>query len=568
MLLLFCLCRVSAAWAEDAKSGTPAPEPAKTEAKTEEAKSAAPAPDPHVSQDPTGGTVGGDYGPEWAGAAKPGEPTMDEMKAQILKLRGGLNLFWTCLAGFLVFFMQAGFAMVETGFTRAKNAAHCMGMNMMVFVIGFIGYYICGFALMFGGFGALGTLGGANLQDGMFKIGDWGICGTKGFFMHGFFDSQVLAFYMFQMVFMDTAATIPTGSMAERIKWSAFVWMSFFITMVTYPLVGCWVWGGGWLAQIGAKWGWGMGAIDFSGSGVIHMVGGWTALAGAIVLGPRIGKFDKKGNARAIPGHDVPMAVIGTIILFFGWFGFNPGSTLAATDGILSVAAVNTMIAGVFGGFSSMLYMMHVHQAKKPDVGMMCNGILAGLVAITAPCAFVSPTASVIIGVTAGVLVVLAVVFVENTLKIDDPVGAFSVHGVNGLFGVLAVGLFACGTYGAGLNGVPNVHGKFGVLGMFPIGALDPETPWFYMGQMKAQLFYGVVDALFVFGLEFAFFKVYHAVWGLRVSEEDEIAGLDVPEMGTPAYPDFTIRESHAGVAEMTAEPAPMPVAVKKPSPA
>ncbi len=571
MLMVFCLCRFGTAWAEDK---TAAPEAAKTEpaktdaAKTEEAKSE---PDPHLSQDPTGTSQGSELGPDYSGAATPGKPTLEEVSAMTLKTRNGLNMLWTCLAGFLVFFMQAGFALVETGFTRAKNAAHCMGMNMMVFVIGFIGYYICGFAFMFGGAGeVLGNLGGSKLLNHPITVGDgWNILGFKGFFMQGFFDAQILAFYMFQMVFMDTAATIPTGAMAERIKWGAFVWMSFFLTMITYPVIGCWLWGGGWLSQLGVKWHWGMGAIDFSGSGVIHMVGGWTALAGAIVLGPRIGKFDKDGNSRAIPGHDIPMAVLGTIILFFGWFGFNPGSTLAATDSILPVAAVNTMIAGVFGGFSSMLYMMFVHPAKKPDVGMCCNGILAGLVAITAPCAFVSPTASVIIGAIAGVLVIVSVGFVENTLKVDDPVGAFSVHGVNGLFGVLCVGLFACGTYGAGFNGVANVEGKYGVLGMFPIGAVDSTTPWFYMGQMKAQLFFAVVDILFVFGLEFAFFKVYNSIWGLRVSEQIEIEGLDIPEVGCPAYPDFVVRETYSmGGSPTVAEAKPIAVTVKKPSPA
>ena len=530
----------------------PAPAaPAPAAAADPAAPAAAAAPDPHASPDPSGGTIGSDYGLEFSGAKTPGKPTNDELIGQVTKLRGGLNMLWTCLAGFMVFFMQAGFALVETGLTRAKNAAHTMGMNMMVFCIGFIGYYICGFAFMFGGLGQLGTLGGANILDKyLISFGDWHILGGKGFCWAGLFDSQVMAFFMFQMVFMDTAATIPTGSMCERLKWGAFIWMSFFLTMITYPVIGCWVWGGGWLAQFGAKWAgttqaWGNSAIDFSGSGVIHMVGGWSALVGAWVLGPRLGKYDKNGNARAIPGHDMPMAILGTIILFFGWFGFNPGSTLAATDGILPVAAVNTMIAGAFGGFSTMLYMMYVHAAKKPDPGMCCNGILAGLVAITAPCAYVSPTASVIIGLVAGVLVVLAVGFVENTLKVDDPVGAFSVHGVNGLFGVLCVGLFACGTYGAGTNGV-TVHigdKDWGVLGMFPIGG--PEgTPWMYFGQMKAQIFFAAVDIITVVALEYAFFKAYDSVFGLRSKREDELEGLDIPEAGCPAYPNFPIHDS------------------------
>lgn len=569
--------------------------------------------DPHTKPDPIGATTGTDYGADMSAAKGGNYPigtlpkrdkdgnieyekeadgktnkldkdknpipimtkdqgivlgmSIDEMKAQHAKTRNAVNMLWTCLAGFLVFFMQAGFALVETGFTRAKNAAHTMGMNMMVFCIGFIGYYICGFAFMFGGLnasanGPIATLGGSNiLNKYLIEFGGtpgstdaatmpWHILGGKGFFWSGLFDSQVMAFFMFQMVFMDTAATIPTGSMAERIRWGAFVWMSFFLTMVTYPLIGCWVWGGGWLSQVGAKWAgdgptsaWGHGAVDFSGSGVIHMVGGWTALVGAYVLGPRLGKYDKNGNARAIPGHDMPMAILGTIILFFGWFGFNPGSTLAATDGILPVAAVNTMIAGAFGGFSTMLYMMFIHPSKKPDPGMCCNGVLAGLVAITSPCAFVSPTASVIIGLVAGVLVVIAVGFVENKLKIDDPVGAFSVHGVNGVFGVLCVGLFGCGTYAANGFGL-KYEGKDvpGVLGCFPIGAAD-GIPWGYMGQLKMQIFFIVVDIVTVCAIEFAFFKIYDAVFGLRSKPEDEMAGLDIPEAGCPAYPNWAIHE-------------------------
>ena len=430
LLLLFCCSFSRLSLAEDAKEGDVP------------ISASAPVPDPHKVQDPTGATTGVDHGANFAGAAKPGVPTIEELTNQVSKGRAGLNILWTCLAGFLVFFMQAGFALVETGFTRAKNASHTMLMNMMVFCIGFIGYFICGFAFMFGGLGTLGTLGGSSLLDGMYSIGGWNLLGTKGFFMNGLFDSQVLAFYMFQMVFMDTAATIPTGSMAERIKFSAFIWMSFFLTMITYPIIGCWVWGGGWLSQMGAKWGLGSGAVDFSGSGVIHMVGGFTALAGAMVLGPRIGKYDKNGNARPIPGHDIPMAIVGTIILFFGWFGFNAGSTLAATDGILPVAAVNTMVAGAFGGFSAMLYMMFVHPARKPDPSMCCNGVLAGLVAITAPCAFVSPMAAVLIGIVAGIWVIIAATFVENTLKIDDPVGAFAVHGCNGLLAFYASDYF------------------------------------------------------------------------------------------------------------------------------
>ena len=245
-----------------------------------------------------------------------------------------INTVWVLVTGFLVFFMQAGFALVETGFTRAKNVSHTMMMNMMVFCIGAIGYFICGFAFQFGGVGDISTLGGASWGlNQMFAPGGWGLIGLKGFFLFGLGGNlSYLAFFLFQMVFMDTAATIPTGAMAERLKFSAFVVMSLWVSMIIYPIFGSWVWGGGWLAGLGKTLGFGHGAVDFAGSSVVHMVGGMVGLAGALVIGPRIGKFNKDGSANSIPGHNIPMAVLGTIILFFGWFGFNPGSTLSGSD--------------------------------------------------------------------------------------------------------------------------------------------------------------------------------------------------------------------------------------------
>jgi len=480
----------------------------------------------HALPDPSGATAGKDYGPDYQSAAKPGEPTLPEVAQQTTRMRFGMNLMWTLLAGFLVFFMQAGFALIETGFTRRKNAAHTMLMNLMVFCIGLLAYYVCGFAFMFGG--SLKS----PLLDGLVSVNGWNVLGKKGFFLNGLFDSQVLGLFLFQMVFMDTAATIPTGAMAERLKFSAFIWMSFFLTIVTYPLVGNWVWGGGWLSQLGEKWNWGHGAIDFSGSGVIHMV-----------LGPRIGKYDKNGNPRPIPGHNIPMAMLGTFILFFGWFGFNAGSTNAATEGIISVAAVNTLISGALGGFSAMVYMMKFHAARKPDPGLCCNGLLAGLVAVTAPCAYISPTGAVIVGLVAGVLSTWGSEFVERTMKVDDCVGAFAIHGLCGMWGVLSVGLFATGTYGAGFNHVAHVMigGKEfsgGVLGLMPFGA-PPGTPWGYTGQLMAQIFYAMVVFVFVFAIQLAFFRLYHKKWGLRVTPDDEMQGLDIPETGCPAYADF-----------------------------
>ena len=288
-----------------------------------------------------------------------------------------------------------------------------------------------------------------------------GLFGLKGFFLSGdTYDVGVFTLFLFQMVFMDTAVTIPTGAMAERWKWSSFCLFALFMGAFVYPLFANWVWGGGWLATLGSNFGLGHGHVDFAGSSVVHMVGGVAAMAGAIVLGPRIGKFTASGTPVAIPGHDIPMAITGTFILAFGWFGFNPGSTLAGGDLRIGVVAVNTMMAGTAGALTAMCFVWS--RFGKPDPGMMVNGMLAGLVAITAPCAFVNSVSAVIIGGIAGILVVAAVLFIERTLKIDDPVGAIAVHGVNGAWGVLSLGLFADGTYGDGWNGVPGtVKGLF-----------------------------------------------------------------------------------------------------------
>ncbi|NLI92742.1 MAG: ammonium transporter [Peptococcaceae bacterium] len=479
-----------------------------------------------LAGDPSGANTGG-VGDITAATA--GQPTMDEIAAQVGKNKIGINFVWTLITGFMVFFMQAGFALVETGFTRAKHAAHTMAMNLMVFLVGAIGYYIVGFALQFGGVGALSAIGGTAPLNQEFAINGWGILGHAGFFLtsNGAYDVGVFTLFLFQMVFMDTAVTIPTGAMAERVKFSTVVITSFFIAMFLYPIFGNWVWGGGWLAQLGSKLGLGHGVVDFAGSGVVHSIGGSVALAGAIILGPRLGKYGKDGKVNAFPGHDIPMGILGTIILFFGWFGFNPGSTLAGTDLRISVVAVNTMLAGAVGGFVSMMIMWL--KFKKPDPSMMCNGALAGLVAITAPSGFVNVNSSVFIGAVAGVLVVISVLFVDSKLKIDDPVGAISVHFVNGLWGVLATGIFADGTYGDGLNGVAG-----GVTGL-----LYGDS-----GQFVAQLIDMGVILVWGVGLSFIFFKILKATLGIRVKPEDELAGLDIPEMGVLAYPETTLRSS------------------------
>ncbi len=337
------------------------------------------------------------------------------------------------------------------------------------------------------------------------------------------------------MVFMDTAATIPTGAMAERLKFSAFVIMSLWVSMVIYPLFGNWVWGGGWLANLGNTLGLGHGVVDFAGSGVVHMVGGMVGLAGAIVLGPRIGKYNKDGTPNVIPGHNIPMAVLGTIILFFGWFGFNPGSTLSGNDLRIALVAVNTLIAGAAGGTAAMCYMWWLGAAKKPDPGNSVNGILAGLVAVTAPCAFIPTWAALVIGLIAGVWVCIAASLIERA-GVDDPVGAVAVHGANGLWGVISLGIFADGTYGAGWNGV-GADSYLGAAGRGVTGLLYGDA-----SQLLVQGIDVVVNVVVVFGLTYLFFRVLDRVMGLRVSREDELAGLDVPEMGGLGYaPDIPV---------------------------
>ncbi len=438
-----------------------------------------------------------------------------------------INFVWTLVAGFLVMFMQTGFALVETGFTRAKNAAHTMTMNFMVYGIAMLAYWAIGFALQAGGVGALGTLGGYDKLSHEVSItiggNEWGLFGRTGFFLTGVaYAAPVFAYFLFQMVFMDTAATIPTGALAERWKFSAFVVFSLFVGAFIYPIYANWTWGGGWLAMLGKNLGLGHGHVDFAGSSVVHMTGGVMAFVGASLLGPRRGKYNADGSANAIPGHNIPMALVGTFILAFGWFGFNAGSTLAGSDLRIGVIAVNTMLAGAAGAVTAMLYMWIKY--GKPDPSMLANGALAGLVAITAPCAFVTAPSAVLIGGIAGVLVCVSVFFVERNLKIDDPVGAISVHGVNGLWGILSLGLLADGTYGEGWNGVNGA-----VRGLFYGDA----------SQFVAQFVGGVANVVAVGAMTWAAYKVTALVTGgHRVPAEVEELGLDLPEMGALGYPD------------------------------
>ncbi|WP_298668391.1 ammonium transporter [uncultured Methanofollis sp.] len=405
-----------------------------------------------------------------------------------------LDFIWVLVCGFMVMFMQAGFSMVETGFTRAKNAANIMMKNLMDFSVGALAYWAVGFAVMYG------TMEGMN----------W-LFGWSGFFLLGdAYDVTTIESWFFQMVFAATAATIVSGSVSERCKFSTYVIASAVITAVIYPVYGHWVWGGGWLA--------GLGALDFAGSGVVHSVGGWLALAGALLLGPRIGKYAKDGTPRAIPGHSVTLGILGVFVLWFGWYGFNCGSTLNADSLRIAVIAANTTLSAAAALVTAMLATWAWH--GKPDVSMSGNAAIGGLVAITAGCAWVNPQLSVLIGIVAGLLVVVGVWFLDWVIHVDDPVGAIAVHGFNGAWGLLALGLFADGTYG-GVTGL-----LYGNAGFFGVQALSVA-----------------VSFAWAFGTGLILFGIMKAVIGIRVSAAEELQGLDIGEHGMSAYPNFVATE-------------------------
>jgi Amt family ammonium transporter len=436
--------------------------------------------------------------------------------------------------------MQAGFALVETGFCRAKHAAHVVSTNFAIFGLGFVAYFLVGFAFMYGGFSYSAFGMDKAIGGPLIGSGEWTFLYKGGFALTDIGKAggaAVAGYFLYMVAFMDTVATIPTGSMAERWKWKSFAIWGLFCGAIYYPIFGAWTWGGGWLSQLGNSMKFGFGYVDFAGSGVVHAVGGVAALAGAIVIGPRIGKFNKDGSANTIPGHHIPMAMLGTFILLFGWFGFNAASTFAVTDVQFAVAAVNTGIAAAFAATTAMFYMMI--KTGKPDPGMMVNGMLAGLVAITAPCAFVSPWAAAVIGIIAAIVVIESCGFWERR-GIDDPVGAISVHGVGGILGVLFVGIFANGEYGAGWNlttkgDAASADGVTGILYDVSLGGK----------QLIAQAIGALVICTVIFGVAFAFFKIQNALTkgGIRSEEADEIAGLDEPEMGAVAYPEFHLHE-------------------------
>lgn len=414
-----------------------------------------------------------------------------------------VDTIWVVLAAVLVFFMNLGFAAVESGMARSKNAVNILSKNFIVFAVSSLGFMLLGWGLMFGGDNPfVGTqnlfiLGNSNLD-----------------FYNDTLTSSVPFWgkFFFQLVFCGTAATIVSGAVAERIKYLSFIVFSFVLTLAIYPIVGHWVWGGGWLADLGF--------LDFAGDTVVHSVGGWAALAGAMILGPRIGKYDKDGKPKAIPGHSLSLAVIGLFVLWLGWFGFNPGSTMSfqnPSDVVHILVTTNTAaIAAVLTStITSWLFI------GKPDLGMTINGCLAGLVGITASCAYVSVTSSLIIGAIAGVIVVFAVILFEK-VEIDDPVGATSVHLVCGVFGTICVGLFA----EEGVTSLSTVNGLF-----FGGGA----------SLLGKQIVGILAVGAFVFASSALVWFVLKKTMGIRVSVEEEIQGLDIGEHGNSAYPDFAI---------------------------
>jgi len=448
-----------------------------------------------------------------AAAAAPEDP-VKTLTDTTGTMRVALDTLWVLLAGALVFFMNTGFACVESGLCRAKNCVNILAKNFVVFACASLSFYVIGWGLMFGdGTGFMGShglfcLGGLDNSPATLDAykGDYGSINWTGV--------PLLAKFFFQLVFAGTAATIVSGAVAERVKFGSFIVFSFVLVAIMYPITGHWIWGGGFLGAPGDGK---LPFYDFAGSTVVHSVGGWAALAGAIVLGPRLGKFLPGGKIKPIPGHNLSLATLGVFILWLGWFGFNPGSTMGMGDGsavahifvTTNTAAVAAIITSMFTAWIML---------KKPDLSMILNGCLAGLVAITAPCAFVTVKASIVIGAIAGILVVLSVIFVDK-MKVDDPVGAISVHLVNGIWGTLALGIFAD-------HDISNAVAAFDCTG----GMAQ------FMVQLKGVLAVGV----FTFVVSLVVWYIIKLVLGVRVSAEEETEGLDIGEHGNEAYPNFT----------------------------
>jgi Amt family ammonium transporter len=530
----------------------------------------------------TAGAYAADDNAASISAAPVGE-SLSQLTQTAQSNRAAGNLGWVLGAAFLVMFMQAGFALVEAGLCRAKSAAHVMSMNLMIYGLGTVGFWVCGFALMFGGLahGPVPIGFQHPLGDGIRSLNsEWapsffghsiGLLGGRGFFLDpSRFDAGIFALFLFNLVFLNIAATIPTGAMAERWNFKNFMLYGLWAGALPFAIFGNWVWGGGWLSQLGRSLGLGHGHVDFAGSSVVHLCGGMIGLAGALILGPRLGKFGPSGRPRPIPGHNLVYVTLGTLILVFGWFGITAGSALSGSDARIAVIVFNTMLAAAAGGIGA--YVTMVFKFGKPDPSILCNGVLAGLVAVSAPCAFVNPPAAFIIGAVAGIAVVHAVIFVEGTLRVDDPVGAVSVHGLSGAWGALSVGIFANGAYGAGWGGVhkllkagqtftlvndgtaatvakyremtgPGPSGGWADVGV--TGALGPlfGAPMSDWSQLGAQCVGVLTCFVFVGGFAYGWFKLSNSLVRIRSRRDDELAGLDLQEMGAECYPDFQLTD-------------------------
>jgi Amt family ammonium transporter len=432
-------------------------------------------------------------------------------------LKVALDTMWVLVTGFLVFFMNLGFAMVESGLCRAKNTVNILAKNFIVFAISTVAYWAAGFGLMYGDGNPLVGLQGILFSAGADNSPATGDAYQGVYSALSWTGVPFWAKFFFQLVFCGTAATIVSGAVAERIKFLSFIVFSFVLAVAVYPLVGHWIWGGGWLA--------GFGVFDFAGSTVVHSVGGWSALAGILLLGPRIGKYKPDGKPKPIYGHNISLATLGVLVLWFGWFGFNPGSTMAANPEAIAHVAMTTNLAAAMATLTATIASWLI--LKKPDLSMIMNGCLAGLVAITAPCAFVSVPSAALIGAVAGALVVLAVLGFDK-LRIDDPVGALSVHLVNGVFGTLAVGLLADKGVAAAIGTDSDALRN----GFFIDGGL---------GQLGAQALAVAAVGAFVFGAALIVWAAIKAVMGLRVTKTEEMEGLDIGEHGMEAYAGFQI---------------------------
>jgi Amt family ammonium transporter len=437
-----------------------------------------------------------------------GEETTDAIK----NLTTAIDTMWVLFAAFLVFFMNLGFAMVESGLCRAKNTVNILAKNFIVFAIASVSFWIIGFGLMFGDGNSIFGFKGLFFANGVDNSPSTGDAYSGVYSALSWTGVPLWAKFFFQLVFAGTAATIVSGAVAERIKFHSFIIFSFILVGLMYPITGHWIWGGGWLQKLGF--------YDFAGSTVVHSVGGWAALAGVILLGSRLGKYRADGSAKPIMGHSLSLVTLGGLVLWFGWFGFNPGSTMGVGDGkAIAHIAVTTNTAAATAILSSTVVSWLI--MKKPDLSMIINGALAGLVAITAPCAFVSVQSAAIIGLIAGTLVVLSVILFDK-LHLDDPVGALSVHLVNGVFGTLSVGLFAQDgiTDTATGNGL-FFGGGFKLLGIQSLGVISA--------------------GLFTFTIAIVIWSIIKLILGLRVSREEELAGLDLGEHGAEAYSGFQI---------------------------